>query len=74
MLNMNGIKVDNFRSHTSQRMCPYLLTPRGIEEKARVTARFLRKKLDECDAPERELEELRHGAARVTPTDEARRG
>jgi len=61
------VKVNNFRSSSNKRAYLYLLTPRGIEEKASVTARFLRRKLDEYEALKRELEELQRDATRVTP-------
>ena len=57
------VKVNNFRSSTHKRAYLYLLTPRGIEERARVTARFLRVKLDEFEILKRELEELQREAA-----------
>jgi EPS-associated MarR family transcriptional regulator len=59
------VKVNNFRNSANKRAYLYLLTPRGIEEKAVVTARFLRRKLDEYEALKRELEELQRDAARV---------
>lgn len=68
------VKVNNFRSSTNKRAYLYLLTPRGIEEKASVTARFLRRKLDEYEALKRELEELQRDAARVTSRDEVSKG
>ena len=61
------VKVNNFRSSTRKRAYLYLLTPRGIEEKASVTARFLRRKLDEYETLKRELEELQRDAASVPP-------
>jgi len=57
------VKVNNFRSSANKRAYLYLLTPRGIEERARVTARFLRVKLDEYEILKRELEELEREAA-----------
>ena len=57
------VKANNFRSSTNKHAYLYLLTPRGIEEKARVTARFLRVKLDEYEILKRELEELQREAA-----------
>src|SRR5262245_2377778 len=56
------IKVNNFRNSANKRAYLYLLTPRGIEEKAIVTARFLKRKLDEYDALKRELEQLQREA------------
>jgi len=40
------VKANNFRNNANKRAYLYLLTPRGIEEKAVVTARFLKRKLD----------------------------
>lgn len=56
------VKANNFRTSANKRAYLYLLTPRGIEEKARVTARFLRVKLDEYEILKRELEELQREA------------
>lgn len=59
------VKVNNFRSSTNKRAYLYMLTPKGIEEKAVVTGRFLRRKLDEYEVLKRELEELQREAARA---------
>jgi EPS-associated MarR family transcriptional regulator len=59
------VKANNFRSNANKRVYLYLLTPRGIEEKARVTARFLRRKLDEYETLKRELEELQREAVKL---------
>jgi EPS-associated MarR family transcriptional regulator len=68
------VKANNFRNSTNKRAYLYLLTPRGIEEKARVTARFLRVKLDEYEILKRELEELRREAALDPLQDKTRAG
>jgi EPS-associated MarR family transcriptional regulator len=57
------VKANNFRNSEHKRAYLYLLTPRGLEEKARVTARFLRVKLDEYQILKRELAELEREAA-----------
>lgn len=59
------VKVNNFRNSANKRAYLYLLTPRGIEEKATVTARFLRRKLDEYETLKRELEELQREAGQM---------
>lgn len=56
------VKVNNFRGSNNKRAYLYLLTPRGIEERASVTARFLRVKLQEYEILKRELEELKREA------------
>ena len=63
LIDKGWVKVNNFRSSANKRAYLYLLTPRGIEERARVTARFLRVKLDEYEILKRELEELEREAA-----------
>jgi len=65
------VKANNFRNSENKRAYLYLLTPRGIEERARVTARFLRVKLDEYEILKRELEELQREAAKVADAEEA---
>lgn len=68
------VKVNNFRSSTNKRAYLYLLTPRGIEERARVTARFLRVKLSEYEILKRELEELQREAAKSAQQGASRAG
>ncbi len=53
------IKVNNFRNNKNKQAYAYLLTPSGIEEKARVAVRFLRNKLAEYENLEVEIEQLR---------------
>lgn len=59
------VKVNNFRHSDNKRGYLYLLTPRGLEEKAVVTARFLRLKLDEYETLKRELDELQREASKT---------
>lgn len=53
------VKANNFRNNTNKSAYLYLLTPRGIDEKARVTLRFLKSKIDEYENVKAEVEELR---------------
>jgi EPS-associated MarR family transcriptional regulator len=68
------VKVNNFRSSTNKRAYLYLLTPKGIEEKAVVTARFLRRKLDEYEALKRDLEDLQREAGKAAQLGRDRPG
>ena len=52
------VKASNFKNSRQKSAYLYLLTPRGIEEKSRVTARWLRQRI-------REYEELRADIARL---------
>ncbi|MCR2831771.1 MarR family EPS-associated transcriptional regulator [Acidithiobacillus ferrooxidans] len=63
------VKMGKFRSKPGKRSYPYLLTPQGIEEKARVTVRFLQHKMDEYENLKIELKRLHAEAAEeVFPT------
>ncbi|MCK9391194.1 MAG: MarR family EPS-associated transcriptional regulator [Syntrophales bacterium] len=53
------VKVDNFKSSSNKISYLYILTPRGIEEKARTTFFFLKRKLEEYERLEMEIGELR---------------
>jgi EPS-associated MarR family transcriptional regulator len=53
------IKASNFRNSQNKVAYAYLLTPRGIEEKIKVTADFLKRKVVEYRELEKEIEQLR---------------
>jgi len=61
------IKAGNFHHSKNKRMYVYMLTPRGIEEKAKATVRFLQRKLKENKAIVAEIEQLRGEIAAMTP-------
>jgi len=56
------IKAVNFKASKNKTAYTYLLTPRGLREKARVTARFLRTKMEEYEALKEEIERTRNEA------------
>ena len=56
------VKMDNFRRADNKLAYSYLLTPRGIEEKARLTVSYLKYKVAEYEAIRNEIEELRREA------------
>ncbi|MGC9217258.1 MarR family EPS-associated transcriptional regulator [Acidithiobacillus sp.] len=53
------VKMGNFRSNPNKGVYAYLLTPEGVQEKARVTVRFLHRKMAEYDALQAEIAALR---------------
>lgn len=53
------IKAKNFKNSQNRLAYSYLLTPKGVEEKALITKAFLTRKLKEADELEREIEEIR---------------
>jgi EPS-associated MarR family transcriptional regulator len=58
------VKMDNFRRNDNKLAYSYLLTPRGIEAKARLTISFLKYKVAEYEAIRSEIDELRRDAER----------
>src|SRR5665647_267145 len=57
------LKATNFRNSKNKLAYMYLLTPSGIEEKASITLRFLKYKIQEFKALQIEIEEWRREAA-----------
>jgi len=49
------LKLGNFTASEHKGRYAYVLTPRGIKEKAVLTARFLKRKLDEYEDLKREI-------------------
>ena len=67
------VKANNFRNNSSKRAYLYLLTPKGIDEKAKVTLRFLKSKLAEYETIKAELEELQRDATNGRVADANRK-
>lgn len=70
------IKAANFKNNPNKKNYAYLLTPKGIEEKARITLRFLKRKQQEYEALKDEIDRL-HGEVSqlgLSPTQLADRG
>lgn len=59
------IKVENFKTSTSKKAYLYYLTPHGIEEKARTTYFFLKRKMQEYEQLEHEIGQLREEAREI---------
>lgn len=58
MVSRGWIKVGNFSRSSNKKGYAYLLTPQGVEAKARLTVQFLQLKMREYDALRREIESL----------------
>ena len=70
LIEKGWVKAGNFARNRDKKGYAYLLTPRGIEEKARITIHFLNSKQQEYDALKLELEVLRREAAEFTLVDD----
>jgi EPS-associated MarR family transcriptional regulator len=53
------VKAKNFSRSKNKAAYMYLLTPRGFEQKAAVTLRFLRAKTQEYEALSKEIDQIR---------------
>jgi len=56
------VKVENFRNNKNKIQYSYLLTPEGIEEKAKLTLDFIRIKSQEYNRLKQEIEDLKQEA------------
>jgi EPS-associated MarR family transcriptional regulator len=63
------LKANTFRNSRNKRAYIYVLTPRGIEERMKITLRFLKKKTEEYAAIQREIAELTEQARQLSAND-----
>lgn len=59
------VKANNFRNSRNKAGYVYLLTPKGVEEKARLTIEFLKIKLMEHEELKREIASLQQEARQI---------
>ena len=57
-----SLKISNFRNSDNKLAYAYLLTPSGVEQKARMTVQFLKYKVQEYERLRAEIEELQREA------------
>lgn len=62
------IKINNFRNSRNKLAYAYLLTPRGLEEKAALTVSFLKIKVDEYERLQQEISALRREIEQANAT------
>ena len=53
------IKLTNFKQNPNKLGYVYILTPRGIEEKTKLTFSFLKRKMTEYEILKKEIDELK---------------
>lgn len=59
LMDKGMVKMKNFASSKNKFGYVYVLTPSGMAEKAAITQRFLKRKMDEYEALKAEIETLR---------------
>lgn len=62
LVDLGLVKARNFKNSRNKKAYAYLLTPKGVDEKARVTLRFLARKQLEYVELKAEIEELQREA------------
>jgi EPS-associated MarR family transcriptional regulator len=67
------VKAGNFSRSANKLGYAYVLTPAGLAEKSLLTVRFLRRKMDEYRALEREIDALSREAAALPRLDDVSR-
>jgi EPS-associated MarR family transcriptional regulator len=59
LINKGLVKANNFKNNANKRAYLYVLTPKGIETKARVSVSFLKRKMEEYEALKLEIDQLK---------------
>jgi EPS-associated MarR family transcriptional regulator len=59
LLGKGILKVVNFKNSKNKIAYTYLLTPKGIEEKTKITRRFISQKMEEFEALKKEIDMLK---------------
>ena len=65
LIEKGWVKARNFRNSNNKLAYTYLLTPRGIEQKAVITVHFLRRKVAEYESLKKEIARLRREVDRL---------
>jgi len=60
------VKLTNFSANSNKLNYIYLLTPRGIEQKAKLTVSFLKIKIDEFEVLKNEISNLKHDLEKMS--------
>ena len=68
LIDRGFVKLGNFSTSEDKRRYAYILTPKGLTEKAALTGRFLKRKREEYKALKAEIEALQ---AEMEPADES---
>jgi len=59
LIDKGFVKMENFKKTENKLKFVYLMTPKGIKEKSKLTYRFLERKLQEYEVLKAEIDELK---------------
>lgn len=71
LIEKGEVKADNFYHSDHKLRYAYVLTPKGLETRGRLTMRFLKRKLEEYDALSAEIEQLRADVEKTGQTSQS---
>ncbi len=74
MIHKGLIKAHNFKKSNNKKAYLYILTPSGIEEKARITYNFLKRKLQEYESLQNEIRILKQEVGETEPLSKQKTG
>ena len=60
LMDKGWLKAKNFKNSNNKIAYAYVFTPKGINEKAKIASRFLKRKVSEYEMLKREIRELRN--------------
>jgi len=69
LANKGIIKIKRFKSAVNKIPYTYMLTPQGLEEKATITLKFLKRKLSEYEEIKRQIKEIANEAEKDESID-----
>ena len=69
LIDKGWVKARNFRKSNNKLAYAYLLTPRGVQQKAVITLHFLQRKVGEYESLKKEIAELRREVETASRTD-----
>ena len=59
LIQKGWLKANNFKNNKNKSAYAYLLTPKGIEQKAQITVTYLKKKVQEYETLKQEIAQLK---------------
>jgi EPS-associated MarR family transcriptional regulator len=59
LISKGMVKAKNFKNSANKRAYLYILTPKGIESKTRISVKFLQRKVEEYEALKMEIKQLK---------------
>ena len=65
LIEKGWVKISNFSKNPNKVNYMYLLTPKGIEQKGRLTVLFLKVKLEEYEILKKEINKLKQDAKKL---------